>query len=423
MFISDPANFKKKIENAGFCFVVFQHFNIELQKRREGNRLNAWIDCFISVFNDFRLKNILKIIDELDVIIKRIAPDLILLDSYWIQKAVLYGKYSIRTVSFETMVLGHYASNVPPYNSAFVPKDSLFSIIYVDVLWLFHECYTRYRILKACVLYFNNDNYSIYKKLSLKYGVELEKWRDIKRMNSSKLVPKGTLELVIPPLCFDFPRPEKANAIYIGPLVDMSRDRLSLDGRYVNVIIDIKSLKQKNKDILFIYVSLGTMSAANLKRERKFINMLLEFCKFNKKYQIVFSVGNNYDIQNFPALPDNLHVFKSVPQLDILRYCDLMITHGGMNTLTECILNEVPIIVYPLAGNWDQNGNAARVAYHGIGIKDSFRKISARNLEKNINRISEKYDYYKRNIMEMNARLDMEGVAQRAVKIVESFIN
>lgn len=104
---------------------------------------------------------------------------------------------------------------------------------------------------------------------------------------------------------------------------------------------------------------------------------LLKYCHSNKNRPIVFSVGNNYDIHKLPVIPENLYIFNHIPQLDILKQCDLMITHGGMNTLTECILNKVPVIVYPFAKHWDQNGNAARVVYHGIGIRGNFKKISA----------------------------------------------
>ena len=43
-----------------------------------------------------------------------------------------------------------------------------------------------------------------------------------------------------------------------------------------------------------------------------------------------------------------------------------MINHGGLGTIKECIYFGVPMIVFPMMR--DQPGNAARVAYHGLGI-------------------------------------------------------
>ena len=417
-----PVEFRERIENAGFSFFVFQPFTLESREDRKRNVLNVWVDCFISIFNDSRLRNFLRITNELDVIIKEIAPDLILLDSNFIQKIVLYRKCNIRTVFFDTMVSRQYALNVPPYNSVFIPKDRFYSKVYVKYLWLYREYSLRCEIIMDSILYFNNASHNIFQKLALRYGIEIERWGDTKRMNRTKVIPKGVTELIIPPLCFDFPRPEKKNVIHIGPLVNMNRDDANLDTRYVNIVKRIRELKQDNHDILFIYASLGTMSEASPTREKKFIRSLLEYCSSNKKSHVVFSVGKNYDILNLPALPDNLYILNHVPQLDILKYCDLMITHGGMNTLTECILNNVPVIVYPLAKNWDQNGNAARVVYHEIGVRGNFHRISANNLKKNVAMISENYSSYKENLRKMNSEFNIEEIAQRAVQIVESFI-
>jgi UDP:flavonoid glycosyltransferase YjiC (YdhE family) len=44
-----------------------------------------------------------------------------------------------------------------------------------------------------------------------------------------------------------------------------------------------------------------------------------------------------------------------------------MVTHGGLGSVKECIAHGVPMVVVPLAV--DQHDNAARVEYHGIGMR------------------------------------------------------
>ena len=69
----------------------------------------------------------------------------------------------------------------------------------------------------------------------------------------------------------------------------------------------------------------------------------------------------------------NIAFFKNVPQPILLKDVDVMINHGGMNSITECILAEVPMLIYPGSRYLDQYGNSARVVYHGIGLRGKLK--------------------------------------------------
>jgi len=66
-------------------------------------------------------------------------------------------------------------------------------------------------------------------------------------------------------------------------------------------------------------------------------------------------------------LADNMWGAEFLPQPAILPMVDLVITHGGNNTVTECLWFGKPMVVLPLF--WDQYDNAQRVQETGFGIR------------------------------------------------------
>jgi UDP:flavonoid glycosyltransferase YjiC (YdhE family) len=56
-----------------------------------------------------------------------------------------------------------------------------------------------------------------------------------------------------------------------------------------------------------------------------------------------------------------------VPQTSIIPKVDLVITHGGNNTVTESLHFGRPMVVLPLF--WDQYGNAQRMHELGYGVR------------------------------------------------------
>jgi UDP:flavonoid glycosyltransferase YjiC (YdhE family) len=66
-------------------------------------------------------------------------------------------------------------------------------------------------------------------------------------------------------------------------------------------------------------------------------------------------------------LADNMVGEAVLPQPAILPQVDVVVTHGGNNTVTECFNAGVPMVVLPLF--WDQVDNAQRIDETGFGVR------------------------------------------------------
>ncbi len=96
-------------------------------------------------------------------------------------------------------------------------------------------------------------------------------------------------------------------------------------------------------------------------------------CLSATPYRYIVSKGPlNHEIE----LGANMAGAEFLPQTAVLPLCDLVITHGGNNTVTECLHFGKPAIVLPLF--WDQYDNAQRLHELDLGIRlDTYRFTDA----------------------------------------------
>ena len=118
---------------------------------------------------------------------------------------------------------------------------------------------------------------------------------------------------------------------------------------------------EKKRDKL-IYISMGTVNNDMM----PFYQTCLSALK-NTDFQVIMSVGNLVSIEDFGELPDNISVFSHVDQIAVLKQADVFISHAGMNSVSESLYFEVPLIMLPQTT--EQKGVAEQVFRLGAGIK------------------------------------------------------
>jgi MGT family glycosyltransferase len=108
-----------------------------------------------------------------------------------------------------------------------------------------------------------------------------------------------------------------------------------------------------------IYLSLGSLGSADVDLMRELVRLLAD-----TPYRYVVSRGPRHDEYQ---LADNMVGAEFLPQTSVLPHVDAVITHGGNNTVTECMWFGKPMLVLPIF--WDQHDNAQRVTERGYGIR------------------------------------------------------
>ncbi len=117
-------------------------------------------------------------------------------------------------------------------------------------------------------------------------------------------------------------------------------------------------------DGALIYFSLGSLGSADVELMRRVIEALSR-----TPHRYIVSKG---PLHNEIELAPNMVGAEFLPQTSIIPSVDLVITHGGNNTTTECFHFGKPMIVLPLF--WDQYDNAQRVHELGYGVRlDTYR--------------------------------------------------
>jgi MGT family glycosyltransferase len=127
-----------------------------------------------------------------------------------------------------------------------------------------------------------------------------------------------------------------------------------------------------------VYLSLGSLGCMDVPLMKRVINSLAR-----TPHRVIVSMG---PLHEQLRLGERMWGEQFVPQTAILPQCDVMITHGGNNTVGEAFTFGVPTIVLPLF--WDQYDNAQRIDECGFGVRLSTYEFTDEELHDAIDRLS-----------------------------------
>jgi MGT family glycosyltransferase len=153
--------------------------------------------------------------------------------------------------------------------------------------------------------------------------------------------------------------PEVIDYIERRPL-DATWHRLDSSVRQTEAEFELPpQLRDRPDGSALVYLSLGSLGSADVELMQRLFEVL-----GRTEHRYIVSKGPRQDEYE---LAPNMWGAEFLPQTRILPLVDLVITHGGNNTVTEAFHFGKPMILLPLF--WDQHDNAQRVHEAGFGVR------------------------------------------------------
>lgn len=361
--------------------------------RRKAEKKHAW-NAFFDSLQSESLEGILG--DR---------PDLALVDAAWpyLSLVALRSQVPSAVVSI-TLPLDHDAM-VPPASTSLMPGTTRWSRVVQQAAWSCVGVQQNLRHFRGRMLGSRHETEYL-AGLAESAGVPPDA---IERRNSDgKPWTLKRTELVMCPEELDFPRARPPWRHYVEPCIDVAQ----LDPGLEDGDLDTPD------DRPLVYCALGTQAVSRCGASRAFLEKLVQTAADSPEWRFLIAADPSLLCLREP--PENVTVVRHAPQLKVLRRAALMITHGGMASVKECIWSGVPMIVFPFAV--DQPGNAARVQYHGLGLYGRPDRTTPRQIRTMIQTVLDSPTIRSR-IQSMSAVFQRMESEHPALQVIESLLS
>ena len=346
--------FKEKIESAGAKFISCDEYNFEMEDNGNADRVGKDI-----VYATELLVSSTLALDEMTSrFIEEIRPDLVVSDSvaFWGKLAAM--KHGLPYVSSTTTF-----------------------------------AFNRYS-----AKYMQNSAWDIVKMLIAMPRIN----KQLKRLRDKGYPVKNLLDIL--------QNDNNTNTIvytskYFQPCSETFSDRYHFIGPSIRPII---KPVEKTADKL-VYISMGTVNQ-NREFYRNCIHVLGQ-----TDWQVIISMGNNSE--HYETLSDNIQIYETVDQMAVLSVADAFITHCGMNSTSEGLFFQVPLVLFPQTS--EQDAVAKRVEELGAGVR--LKSISEEDVILALQQVLNEPEY-KNNAVKISESFQACGGAGEAKSFLEKLV-
>jgi UDP:flavonoid glycosyltransferase YjiC (YdhE family) len=134
---------------------------------------------------------------------------------------------------------------------------------------------------------------------------------------------------------------------------------------------------------------------------------------------VVVTIGRDRDPAALGPQPDHVHVERYIPQSLLLPHCDLVVTHGGHNTVLAALQFGLPMVVVPLFA--DQFANAARCAALEVGRMIVGSRMTPERVRDTVQAILHDH-YYRQQALRLQAEMRALPSVDYGVHLLEQLV-
>lgn len=131
---------------------------------------------------------------------------------------------------------------------------------------------------------------------------------------------------------------------------------------------------------------------------------------------LILTIGRDRDPTEFGPQPDNVHIERYIPQTLLLPTCDVVISHGGYNTVMAAINYGVPQVLLPISA--DQPTHAEICQRLGIAVVLEHTRVQAADIRQAVRTVLADASY-RANTHRLQQEMQALPTVEHAVALLE----
>lgn len=339
---------------------------------------------------------------EVDALLHQLEPDLLICDTLVGDIPIIAHGLGIPALLFNATLFSRREPGEPPVSSHLIPDERPLTRVRMELAWR----KVALRAFKEDVaewLGLSSRSRGCLRQLARKHRLPPERLdmdSDIAGVRFPELVtcPREFVE-------FSHRRPE-GEYLYVEPCIDLERAEPDFP------------MSRLEAEAPLVLLSLGSMPMEPWRTER-LCALAAGVAERRPGWHVALATGRQGVPPGLDQSRPNLSAMQYLPQLKLLGRAAAMVTHAGLNSVKECIYFGVPMVAVPC--QFDQPGLAARVAYHGLGVRAFLEQLTADSLVALLDEVMH-VPRYRQSLQAMRARFHEAERTANVADAIERFL-